>query len=219
MEETRQAKSFSEIPLEKNNPFAIELKKTLVVRPKKGGVRRIEVSDSITGEIQSGRMYTEYNQIDRAEFIKIFMDKIAYWKDLSVTGRKVFNYILSKMSKGTDQVYIYIPKLMDACGWGERNMAYKGLLECYNAEIIRRSDDQHIWFINPSVIFNGDRMAFIQMYQVKGEKAEEVNFEELGRVLSQPSLSELPATQEATQEEIDDTSAAVKMMRRAQRCR
>ena len=138
MEETKQAKSFSEIPLEKANPFALELKKTMVGRPKRGGVRKIMVSDAITGEVESGRMYTEYNQIDRTEFIKIFMDKIAYWKNLSVTGRKVFDYILSKMKKGTDEVYIYIPKMMEACGWGERNMAYKGLLECYNAEIIRR---------------------------------------------------------------------------------
>jgi len=42
-------------------------------------------------------------------------------------------------------------------------------------------------------------MTFIQLYQVNGEKPEEMNFEEIGKALNE--ITELAATQEATQKE------------------
>jgi hypothetical protein len=41
------------------------------------------------------------------------------------------------------------------------------LAELIGNEIIAMSDKPNIWYINPSVIFNGDRIAFIKEYNLK----------------------------------------------------
>ena len=76
-------------------------------------------------------------------------------------------------------------------------------MECYNAEIIVGQKIRTFSLKILPLPLNTDQIAFIQLYQVKGEKTEEVNFEEFGKVLAQTSLSKLPATEESSPEKIE----------------
>ena len=41
---------------------------------------------------------------------------------------------------------------------------YKGLAELVQSEIIARGPNEYNWFINPLIVFNGDRVSFTKTY-------------------------------------------------------
>lgn len=47
---------------------------------------------------------------------------------------------------------------------------YKGLAELITAEIIARGPNEYVWFINPMIVFNGDRVTFAKTYVKKKTK-------------------------------------------------
>jgi hypothetical protein len=56
------------------------------------------------------------------------------------------------------------------CGWSTTTQVYLGLGELIKNKIIAPSVNSNLWFINPNVIFNGDRIAFIKEYKLKQTK-------------------------------------------------
>ena len=45
-----------------------------------------------------------------------------------------------------------------------RQAIYKGLAELVQSEIIARGPNEYNWFINPLIVFNGDRVSFTKTY-------------------------------------------------------
>jgi hypothetical protein len=68
------------------------------------------------------------------------------------------------------QIYLNIHKLVEYAEWTNTTQAYKGLGELIANSIIAPSCQPNIWFINPNVIFNGDRIAFIREFRMKEKK-------------------------------------------------
>ncbi|EPI9236239.1 hypothetical protein ACTD34_004674, partial [Yersinia enterocolitica] len=47
---------------------------------------------------------------------------------------------------------------------------YRGIKELIDKKIIAQSKSKYIYYINPAVLFNGDRAKFIEEIRVKEEK-------------------------------------------------
>lgn len=151
------------------NPFIAEGvlkidrgKKTIIA----GGTKDVMV-DSETGELSGMAMLHKYKEVDRNQFVKIYINEVKSLFDLSKTGVRAFNYVLSCMLINKDEIYLNIHKLVEYAEWTNTTQAYKGLGELIANKIIAPSVEPNIWFINPNVIFNGDRIAFIREYRVK----------------------------------------------------
>ena len=61
---------------------------------------------------------------------------------------------------------------------------YKGLAELVKAEIIARGPADNLWFINPLIVFNGDRVTFAKTYVRKKTLAAQKKEEAEKRQLS-----------------------------------
>ena len=158
MAEKKDTNKFSELVAHKTNPFADELKNNIVVRKKKNiKLAESEVLEPVSGEMLNARVEKSYYQFDNEKFIKVFKDKIPIWAELSSSGIKIFSYILQNIQKDVDTIYLSIPLVMDACGWSQRNMVYRGILDLCNMNIISKSEEAYTWYINPLFLFNGDR--------------------------------------------------------------
>ena len=140
-------------------------KKTIIA----GGTKDVMVN-SQTGEITGMALLHRVKVIDKNQFVKIYIDEVKSLFDLSKTGIRAFNYILTCMRMNEGQIYLNIHELVKYAEWSNTTQAYKGLGELIANKIIAPSVQPNIWFINPNVIFNGDRIAFIREFRMSEKK-------------------------------------------------
>jgi len=128
--------------------------------------------DSTTGETEGITLMHKYKEVDKTTFVKLFVDEVSALFDLTKAGLKTFGYILSCLEPNKDTIYIYLPGLMEFAKWNSTKQVYRGLGELIANKIIAPSVMPNIWFINPNIVFNGDRIAFVKEYRLKKELPE-----------------------------------------------
>ena len=115
--------------------------------------------------------------VDSDKFVKVFTNKIGLFFGLSMRAQKLLEVLMAQMSAmpGGDRIYLNSTTV-------ERYMADQGrkglaratyaraLDEMLEKGFIARSDQQHLYFINPAIFFNGDRIRFVEEFRRK--KAE-----------------------------------------------
>jgi hypothetical protein len=151
----------------KSNPFTrpvINTKKKMVM--VSNGKQLV---DTNTGEIENITHIVSYKEVDNEEYIKFYTGNIALTFDLTSAGNKAFIIILvvtQKEAIGKDEIYINDEV---AVSYAEEldvkisaSTFRRGIKELINKQIIAKSTKTNIYFINPNLIFNGDRVAFTQ---------------------------------------------------------
>lgn len=164
------------------NPFVYNECGQVVLEHKSKYQKKVIMKDNDvvfmeTGEIvgTGDRVVLRNQLVDEDKFAKIYVNQMSFMYDLSKSGIKVLHYIVSELVPNNDLVYIYLPRLLKFCGYKSNKQGYVGLKELIKAQIIAPSFMPGQWFINPSVIFNGNRLLLIQQYEKKkgNEKALE----------------------------------------------
>lgn len=117
-----------------------------------------------TGVINGVAVLHEIKVVDADSFCKIYLGSVSALFDLSRSGIKVLGCVVNRMEPNKSDVYMSIQNIMEACDYSQKNQAYKGLVELVNAKIIAKSNDANVWFVNPSIVFNGDRMILMHEY-------------------------------------------------------
>jgi hypothetical protein len=156
-----EAKKYKENPFV-DDVFKIDSKKKTIIA---GRTDKIFI-DKETGELEGVAMLHRYKEVDREKFVKLYLSEINSLFELSKSGIKVFSYILHILSINSDSVYIYIPDLMEFCGYKNKTIAYRGLGELLSSKIIALSIRQGWWYVNPKIVFNGDRIVFMKEYRL-----------------------------------------------------
>lgn len=144
----------------------IDRKKRTIIA---GSTSRV-LMDTDTGEVEGITLMHKYKEVDRTTFVKLFINEVSALFELSKAGLKTFGYILGCLEINKDTVYIYFPDLMKYADWNSTKQVYRGLGELIANKIIAPSTKPNIWFINPNILFNGDRIAFVKEYRLKKEK-------------------------------------------------
>ena len=83
---------------------------------------------------------------------------------LSSTASKVLMYSLTMLDKFTKRIEILTPLCMSECGFKTRKSVVDGICELLEKEILIRTSEPMTYWINPMIVFNGDRMEFIREY-------------------------------------------------------
>lgn len=158
----------------KTNPFLegmlIPIKGKQVRLSKLGRDDNILINQS-TGEVL-GTHVTTYKPVDSEQFVKLFTANIALTFDLKAPGIKAFSVLLWSLQNralSKDEVpldAILLEEFTEAHTDKEPPLRLsqatflRGLAEMVKAQIIAKTMRQGRYFINPSFIFNGDRVAF-----------------------------------------------------------
>jgi hypothetical protein len=71
------------------------------------------------------------------------------------------------MKPKSDMIIFDRRKCLEYTQYKSDKAIYKGLAELVQNEIIARGPNEYNWFINPLIVFNGDRVSFTKTYVKK----------------------------------------------------
>lgn len=130
------------------------------------------VIDMPTGEIRGTVEHKLVKMVDDAEFVKVFADGVAGMYDLGRSGKRVLAYLLEVVQAhpNTDRIYLHF---MDAVEepWGiSKNVFFRGMGELIEKQFVAAAERQNMFFLNPCMVWNGDRFRFITEYTRSSSK-------------------------------------------------
>jgi hypothetical protein len=156
------------------------------------GGKAAVIIDNGTGEIKGigGMGFWWQEEVDASRFVKLFLDGIKQASGLSKSGMQVFEIVYHQMREkhGNDKIELS-QYLAQDYGLNERTFR-RGLRELLEKEFLFRSTSDGLFFINIRFMFNGDRLAFVKTYHLKGaSRQQELALDDVP-ALPSPALSE-----------------------------
>lgn len=164
--------------LNEGNPFL----PATVVHVEKGektllfGQKDPDLIIGADSQVKGHSLFARKITVDKAKFMKVFMSGLTNWFDLSKPAIKVFAYIAETLEPNRDSVDFSLEKCKAFTGFKAQKTILSALAELAANQFIARGPHPYKYFINPTIFFNGDRLTFIEQYEV--EKGKEDKLEE-----------------------------------------
>jgi len=154
------------------NPFILttsENTKSGVKRVTSGKDKMMIVNEE-TGERLAGAGFFQYQEVDKTQFLKLYIHGVRAITELSAAGTKVFEilYINMQDQKDTDTILLSWEFVDKEISNISRTTYFKGMKELVEKGFIAETMIQNYYFINPNYMFNGDRLSFVKTF-VKSE--------------------------------------------------
>ena len=170
------------LPVYRVNP-SVPSSDNLATRHKRfevPGGKAAVIMDTTSGEIKGigGLGFWWQEEVDATRFVKLFLDGIKQACNLTKSGMLVFELVYHQMREhpGHDKIELSQAYAHDR-GLTERKF-HRGLRELLEKEFLYRSTSPSLFFINIRFMFNGDRLAFVRTYHLRGHQ-DELPFEEM----------------------------------------
>lgn len=145
-------------------------------RRQLGNEKRGVVIDGGTGEVIGcgAAIAYEWEEVDSERFVKLFIGALTKATGMSKAGMAIFNVVYHQMREtpNSDRVLVSFHRASQQIqGLTERTYR-RGLRELLDREILYRSAENGLFFVDITCMFNGDRLAFVKGYHLKGAKLE-----------------------------------------------
>ena len=183
---------------EKNieNPFlkeAVEQIQQNIVKKYKNssGSSRNAILQAVNaeGELVGHTSFIQQIEVDEQQFTKIYLSQFSAFFNLKSQAIKVFGYIMTKLNPKQDMFIFLMEECLEYTKYTSKNSIWIGLGSLVEEKIIARGPAESLYFINPMIAFNGDRVTFAKTY-VKKQK---------GKVIDPNQINLLDAIAEAEQ--------------------
>jgi hypothetical protein len=182
MTESVPQKTRRGVALYETNPFvgdAVANTKQGVKRiSNKDGNRMMVVSEN-TGEVMAPAGFWQAQEVDKTQFVKLYVNGVKAFKDLTGAGTKVFELLYLEVQKqvGKDRAYLSFNAIEQAVTPMSEATYARGMRELIEKKFIAPSTLQGWFFINPDYMWNGDRLAFVKEYRKAPSrpKAEQID--------------------------------------------
>lgn len=153
------------------------VKKKVFVKGNKSVVNQVVNNN---GEVVAHSAFLRTIEIDESQFVKVYLREFAAFYDLNKSALKVFGYILTKcIAPNKDIFYIDYDEAKNFTGYSANNIIRTGLSCLVEQGLIARSTNPYKYFMNPLVVFNGDRITFATSYIKRRKKLPESNDNQL----------------------------------------
>ena len=127
-----------------------------------------------TGEvIGRGTAVTyEWEEVDAERFVKLFLSGLKQATDLTKSGLMIFEIVYNQLRENpnSDQVPLSFYSASKAIPNLAQRTYSRGLRELLEKEFLYRSPFPGMFFVNIRYMFNGDRLAFVKAYHLKGAR-------------------------------------------------
>lgn len=173
--------ALSNFEFNKENPF---LKQSLEVI-QENAVKRyktasktsqkaiLQAIDPNTGELLGHTQFIRQIEVDEQQFAKLYLSGFPQFFELKPQAIRVFGYILNQLVPNRDQFIFILEDCQEYTGYKSANSIRIGLTNLLENEIIARGRADNLYYINPMVIFNGDRITFANTY-IKKKKPKKI---------------------------------------------
>lgn len=125
--------------------------------------------DLKTGQAENVAEMVKVYEVDSEAFVKVFTRYLHIFFDTSKNAQRLFEVVLFEVGKKPNEDLIYLhPKTADRYhkqirgdGYSSSSF-YRALDELIQKKIVARAaEGPHLYWINPKVFWNGDRVRFI----------------------------------------------------------
>lgn len=124
-----------------------------------------DVVDKPTGNTLKQKILVlgEQKVVDKQEYAKVYMGEIQRFFGLSKGSLKLVDYIMKNIKYGEDRICLYYPDVKDKLSMIKTTM-YASIRQLIKVSIIARASTPGCYYINPAVVFKGDRIAIVRQY-------------------------------------------------------
>lgn len=138
---------------------------------KTGQSAVLQAIDPNTGEFVGHTQFIRQIEVDEEQFTKVYLSQFSAFWNLNTQAIRVFGYIMTKLIPKQDMFIFLLEECLDYTGYKNHRSIHQGISSLLQSEIIARGPADNLYFINPMVAFNGDRVTFAQTY-VKKQKSK-----------------------------------------------
>jgi hypothetical protein len=127
-----------------------------------------------TGEIIAPAGFHTVIEVDKNQFVKLYINGVKAFRGLKAAGTTVFEVIYMAIQKqiGQDDLYIHYNSIDHSITPMSEATFYRGMKELIEKGFIAESTRPNIYFLNVDYLFNGNRLAFIKEYRLKDPSAK-----------------------------------------------
>lgn len=178
MEKGNKYKKLKEFEAFEENPFIEQavndikvIKRTQVIRPKSKD--EIQMITSTDGEVTGYTAFMRFVEVDEERFAKVYLSQFTSFWDLSKPAIRVFSYILTVLKPKQDSFMFDMTDCLTHTKYSTEKSVFEGLSSLIECGIVARGNRHYKYFINPLVVFNGDRVTFAKTYVKKRKERTE----------------------------------------------
>jgi hypothetical protein len=135
----------------------------------------LQAFDGNTGEVLGHTSFVRQIEVDEDQFTKIYLNNFSAFFGIKEAGIRVFGYIMTRMVPGQDLVIFLMNEAVEYTGYKSKNSIWRGLGELVENKIIARGPSESLYYINPMVVFNGNRVTFAKTYIKKKKQLNNPN--------------------------------------------
>jgi hypothetical protein len=108
-------------------------------------------------------------QVDNTKFVKLYINGVKAFKELTNAGTKVFELLYLRIQEGInkDQVYLSFSMINQNITPMSEATYTRGMREIVDKGFIAATPHIGIFWLNPDYVWNGDRLAFVKEYYKK----------------------------------------------------
>lgn len=124
-----------------------------------------DVIDKGSGEINKQKILVlgEQKVLDNQQYCKLYMGQMRSFFGLSKKTLITLEYIMDNIKYGEDKICLYYPDLQQKLGL-IRSTMYGCINQLLKVGILARANTPACFYINPAVVFKGDRIAIVQQF-------------------------------------------------------
>lgn len=167
----------------KENPFlkdAIEQINSGIVKRYKNiaqGNSKSAILQAINsdGELVGHTSFIKQIEVDEQQFTKLYLSQFSAFFELNNSAIRVFGYIMTKLMPKKDEFIFVLEECLEYTDYKSHKSIHEGLAGLLNAKIIARGKTEYLYFINPMIAFNGDRVTFAKTFVKKQSKKADPN--------------------------------------------
>ncbi|WP_139975164.1 hypothetical protein [Ochrobactrum sp. CGA5] len=136
-------------------------------RAQIGNERSGMVIDEGSGEIlgHGGAMIYKFEEVDKERFVKLYLDGLKSAVGMSKAGMAVFEMVYDQVRENKERDYVLLGSR--TAGMSQPQFS-RGLRELLDRQFLYRSAVAGMFWVNIKFMFNGNRLAFVKAYQIKG---------------------------------------------------
>lgn len=116
------------------------------------------------GELVGTQVFAVHEKVDTEQFTKLYHKGVVELFKLSKAGIKVFGYFTTITKPHKALIIFDIDDCKEFTGYATNKPIMKGLAELLENKFIARTSKHYKYYINPTMFFNGNRIAFVKIY-------------------------------------------------------
>lgn len=136
----------------------------------KDGSKLMITSES--GEEMAAAGFWHTQEVDKTQFVKLYVNGVKAFAGLSGAGAQVFGLIYSELQKipGKDIVHLNFPDIKQEIMPISKSTFMRGIKEILLKKFLAETLVNGRYFVNPDYIFNGDRLAIVKEFRLKRDE-------------------------------------------------